>query len=145
MRLFLAFFYCITALCMLCLGTGCEKKFQAEVKKQKIGNIEIAYYTRGNGEPLFLIMGFRGTMAAWDPAFIEELSRHYKVIVFDNRGAGLSTDTEENLTTIQQMAKDTKDFIEALGYQKVDLLGWSMGTMIAMQVAFDYPELLKTR
>jgi pimeloyl-ACP methyl ester carboxylesterase len=133
----------ITAFMFLGL-TGCQKKEHVEVKKQKVDGIDLAYYTRGNGEPLFLVTGFKGTMASWDPRFIEELAKNYTVIAFDNRGAGLSSDTKENQTTIQQMSADTAEFIRALGYRKVNLLGWSMGTSIAIQLSLDHPELLKT-
>ncbi|MBA3721438.1 MAG: alpha/beta hydrolase [Parachlamydiaceae bacterium] len=130
---------------VLLLGlSSCHKKKRAEVKKQKVKDIEIAYYTHGHGEPLVLIMGFKGTMAMWDPAFIRELAKHYKVIAFDNRGMGISSDTKENNTTIQQMSNDTAEFIPGLGYQKVNLLGWSMGTSIALQLALDHPEMLNT-
>jgi len=121
-----------------------QKTDGVEIKKQQINEIELAYYTRGNGDPLILIMGLRGTMAGWDPGLIEELAKNYTVILFDNRGAGMSTDTEENKTTIQQMAEDTFAFIKSLGYEKVNLLGWSMGSMIAMQLGIDHPEILKT-
>lgn len=123
--------------------TGCQNN-RVEVQKQKVGDIELAYYTRGSGEPLVLLMGYKGTMAMWDPAFIEELAKQYTVIAFDHRGVGLSTDSLENHTTIAQMSTDTADLIRALGYQKVHLLGWSMGSSIAMQVALDHPEILKT-
>lgn len=122
---------------------SCESN-RVEVKKQKVGDIELAYYTHGSGEPLVLLMGYKGTMAMWDPAFIEELAKYYTVIAFDHRGVGLSSDTSENHTTIKQMSVDTAEFIRALGYQKVNLLGWSMGTSIAMHLALDHPELLKT-
>jgi pimeloyl-ACP methyl ester carboxylesterase len=115
-----------------------------EIKKANVNGIEIAYYTRGKGEPLVLVMGFRGTMAIWDPALINALAENYEVILFDNRGAGLSTDTEENHTTIEQMASDTIGLVRSLGYNKVHLLGWSMGSMIAMQVAIDYPDALNS-
>lgn len=130
---------------LLCLTiiSGCHSS-QAEVKKEKVGDVELAYYTRGSGEPLVMIMGFRGTMAVWDPAFLEELEKKYTLILFDNRGAGLSTDSEKDLTTIDQMAKDTAELIRHLGYRKVHLLGWSMGSRIAMEMALQYPDLIET-
>jgi pimeloyl-ACP methyl ester carboxylesterase len=85
------------------------------MKKVRIGEIDIAYYTRGIGKPLVMIMGFRGTMGQWDPALLEELEKYYTLILFDNRGVGFSTDTEKDLTTIQQMAQDTVGLIQALG------------------------------
>lgn len=131
-------------LALLVALSSCQKDFKAEVKKQKVGDVELAYYTRGSGEPLVMIMGFRGTMAIWDPGLIDELAKKYTLILFDNRGAGMSTDTPEDHTTIKQMSEDTVGLIKALGYDKIHLLGWSMGTQIAMQVAFNHPEILKT-
>ena len=115
----------------------------AEVKKKKIGDVEIAYYTRGSGKPLVMIMGFRGTMAIWDPELLNEMEKKYTLILFDNRGAGLSTDTEKDLTTIPQMADDTFNLIKALGYDKAYVLGWSMGTRIAEQLALAHPEVVE--
>ena len=123
---------------------GCQKHERAEVKLQKIDDIEIAYYTRGSGEPLVMVMGFRATMAMWDPALLEELAKHYKLILLDNRGIGMSTDTPEDQTTITQMAEDTLALITALGYEKVNLLGWSMGSLIAIQLGIAHPEVLNT-
>jgi pimeloyl-ACP methyl ester carboxylesterase len=117
---------------------------KVEVKKAKMGNIELAYYMRGSGEPLVMIMGFRGTMAAWDPGLLEILEKNFTLILFDNRGAGLSTDSEENLTTISQMAEDTVQLIKMLGYKKAHVLGWSMGSRIAEELTIKYPEIVDT-
>ena len=112
-----------------------------EVKKAKVGQVELAYYTKGQGYPLVMIMGYRGTMSMWDPALLEQLGKRYQLILFDNRGAGLSTDTQDNRTTIAQMADDTAGLVRALGYQKAYVLGWSMGARIAQQLAVRHPEL----
>src|SRR5262249_57564305 len=96
---------------------GCERSPKAEVKKAKIDDIEIAYYTMGSGEPLIMIMGFRGTMAIWDPALLDILSKKYKLILFDNRGVGFSTDTESNTLTISQIPDATPKFINILVYE----------------------------
>lgn len=130
-------------LLVLSVATSCEQNKSSEVKKVKVNDIEIAYYTRGSGKPLVMIMGFRGTMAIWDPGLLEELEKHYTLILFDNRGVGLSTDTEKNLTTIPQMAADTIGLIKALGYEKVSLLGWSMGSRIAQVTALDHPDIVE--
>ncbi len=121
---------------------SCEKDLQ--VKKIKVNDVELAYYKRGSGDPLVMIMGYKGTMSAWDPALLDELSKTFTLILFDNRGAGFSSDTEENLTTIQQMAKDTEALIKSLGIQQAHVLGWSMGSRTALQMAIDYPDLVKT-
>lgn len=119
---------------------ACDRR--VEVHHARVGEIDLAYYTRGKGDPLLMIMGFRGTMAYWDPALLEALEKKYTLILFDNRGAGLSSDTEHDLTTIDQMSDDTAGLIRALGYDKAHILGWSMGSRIAMDLAIRYPELV---
>lgn len=116
--------------------------FKAEVKYAQVGDIRMAYYTRGQGDPLIMIMGYTSTMAAWDPALLDALDDNNTLILFDNRGVGLSTDTKEDKTTIPQMADDTAGLLKALGYQKANVLGWSMGARIAQQVVIRHPELV---
>lgn len=115
--------------------------FKAEVKYVDVNSVKLAYYTRGTGSPIVMIMGFAGTMSMWDPILLEELSKEHELIIFDNRGAGLSTDTKENNTTIPQMADDTAALVKALGYKKVNILGWSMGARIGQQFVIRHPEL----
>jgi len=104
--------------------------------------VKLAYYTRGQGEPLLMINGFLSTMSLWDPAMLEELAKHNLLILFDNRGVGLSTDTKENLTTIPQMADDAANFVKALGYKKVNILAWSMGARIGQQLLIRHPDIV---
>jgi pimeloyl-ACP methyl ester carboxylesterase len=113
------------------------------VKTARVGDIELAYYTRGSGKPLIMIMGLKGTMAMWDPALLEALEKHYQLILFDNRGAGRSSDSVENKTTIAQMADDTAGLIKALGFNKANVLGWSMGGRIAQQLAIRHPQVVE--
>ncbi|MFA6916108.1 MAG: alpha/beta hydrolase [Parachlamydiales bacterium] len=120
--------------------SGCDRKLS--VHNADVGEVELAYYTRGSGDPLLMIMGFRGTMSYWDPALLELLEKKYTLILFDNRGVGLSSDTEQDMTTIDQMADDTAGLIKALGYSKVHVLGWSMGSRIAIDLSIRYPELV---
>ena len=103
----------------------------------------LAYYTRGEGEPLVMINGFLATMSLWDPALIQELAKHHKLILFDNRGVGLSTDTKENHTTMAQMADDTAGLIKALGFKKANVLAYSMGARIGQQLLIRHPELVR--
>lgn len=129
------------ALCLFSFA-GCDRE-KLEVKKENIGDAELAYYTRGNGDPLIMIMGFRGTMSAWDPGLLSALEKNYTLILFDNRGAGLSSDQGENELTISQMADDTAKLIKALGYAKTNVLGWSMGSRVAMELSINHPEVVK--
>lgn len=128
--------------CLFFLGS-CNRQKHTEIKKAKVGDVEISYYARGSGDPLLMIMGFRGTMAIWDPALLEELEKKYTLILFDNRGVGWSSDTEKDLTTIPQMAEDSANLIKALGFAKVNVLGWSMGSRIALQLAIDHPDVVE--
>lgn len=87
-----------------------------------------------------IINGFVSTMSMWDPALIEEMAKTHQVVLFDNRGVGLSTDTEQNNTTIPQMAGDAAGLIKALGLQKPDVIGWSMGARVAQQLVTRHPD-----
>jgi pimeloyl-ACP methyl ester carboxylesterase len=113
-----------------------------EVKYVQVGDVKLAYYIRGQGEPILMINGFISTMSLWDPALLDELSKNYQLILFDNRGVGLSSDTKENKTTIAQMADDAAGLAKALGYQKVNILGWSMGARIGQQFLIRHPDLV---
>ena len=116
--------------------------FKPEVRYAQVGDIKLAYYIRGEGEPLVMINGFLATMSLWDPALVEALAKHHKLILFDNRGVGLSTDTKENQTTMAQMADDTAGLIKALGFRKANVLAYSMGARIGQQLIIRHPELI---
>ena len=116
--------------------------FKPEVRYAQVGDIKLAYYMRGEGEPLVMINGFLATMSLWDPALVEALAKHNKLILFDNRGVGLSTDTKENQTTMAQMADDTAGLIKALGFKKANVLAYSMGARIGQQLIIRHPELI---
>ena len=119
-----------------------KKSFKAEVKYAQVGDVKLAYYTRGEGPPLLMINGFLSTLSLWDPALLAELSKNNQLIIFDNRGVGLSTDTKENNTSIEQMADDAAGLVKELGFKKVNILGWSMGARIAQQFLIRHPELV---
>ncbi|MDP9079638.1 MAG: alpha/beta hydrolase [Bacteroidota bacterium] len=101
-----------------------------------------AYRILGNktGIPLVLMHGSFFTMDNWDPTITNGLAKYYKVILFDNKGVG-ATDgkTPDN---IAGMAADAVSFIEALGYNKVNLMGFSMGGMITQQILLTKPQLV---
>lgn len=132
--IFLMFFFSLFSLA--------NAQFKPEIKTIEVDEVKIAYYTRGQGKPLFMINGYISTMSLWDPALIEELEKHYQLILFDNRGVGLSTDTAENNTTIPQMADDVAGLIKGMGFAKAHILGWSMGARIGQQLLIRHPELI---
>lgn len=109
------------------------------VRTVAVDDIEIAYKEFGDGPPLVLIMGYAGTMDMWDVPMLQELARDYQVVVFDNRGMGLSTSSEKEYT-ISLFANDTAEFMEAIGIEKAHVLGWSMGADVALALAHEHPE-----
>jgi pimeloyl-ACP methyl ester carboxylesterase len=92
---------------------------------------------------LLLIMGFGSTMAVWDPALVDELARTRRVIAFDNRGMGTSSWKRGVRLTISIMADDAWRLVRALGLERVDVLGWSMGGEIAQQLALRHPQVVR--
>jgi len=131
----------IALLCAV-LHSPLHADFKPEIKYAQVGDVKLAYYMRGKGDPLLLINGFMSTMSLWDSVMVEELAKEHQVILFDNRGVGLSTDTTENNTTIPQMADDAAGLIKALGLQKANVLAWSMGARIGQQLLIRHPEVV---
>lgn len=115
---------------------------EPEVKYAQVGDVKLAYYVRGEGKPLVLVNGFISTMSLWDPLLIDALAKNHRVILFDNRGVGLSTDTADDRTTIPQMADDAAGLIKFLGLDKPDVLGWSMGARIVQQLLIRHSDLV---
>jgi pimeloyl-ACP methyl ester carboxylesterase len=107
-----------------------------------VDDAKIAYRVYGNktGTPLVLLAPLGSSMDDWDPSVISGLTKYSKVIVFDNKGVGTSTGKTPN--TISGMSLDAIAFIKALGYSKVDLLGFSMGGFIAQEIVETQPQLV---
>ncbi|HXE94063.1 MAG TPA: alpha/beta hydrolase [Gaiellaceae bacterium] len=104
--------------------------------------IEYAYRDVGAGEvPLVLLQHFRGNLDNWDPALIDALAASRRVVTFDNAGVGASTGSTPN--TIEAMAHDAIAFLEAMEFQRVDLLGFSIGSFVAQEIALIRPDLLR--
>jgi pimeloyl-ACP methyl ester carboxylesterase len=105
--------------------------------------IRFAYRKFGQetGIPLVFFIHFRGTMENWDPEVIEALAKDRPIILFDNTGVGESSG--ETPTTIAEMAKDATTFIKALGLEKVDTLGFSIGGFVAQELVLQQPNLVR--
>ncbi|MCF6407740.1 alpha/beta hydrolase [Chitinophaga filiformis] len=106
------------------------------------GDTKYAYRVLGDkqGIPLVMLSPLGGAMDDWDPAITNGLAQKYKVIIFDNAGVGSSTGTTP--ATIADMAKGAVTFIKALGYEKVNIMGFSMGGFVTQQIALTEPALL---
>lgn len=106
--------------------------------KAKINNIQLYYEIHGSGNPLLLISGLGCDSQDW-PETVNELSKHFQVITFDNRGAGRSY-TPKTPFTISDMATDTIKLLNYLDIHSTHIIGHSMGGYIAQQIAINYPE-----
>jgi pimeloyl-ACP methyl ester carboxylesterase len=106
------------------------------VAQTALGAVE--YRAVGSGRPLVLIMGYAGTMETWEPQFVDNLARHYRVVIFDNAGIGSTTALPAPLT-IDAMANQTSALIRSLDLGRPDVLGWSMGGTIAQALAVLHP------
>jgi len=103
--------------------------------------IEYAYRETGDSAvPLVLLQHFRGNLDNWDPALIDALAAERRVITFDNVGVGATTGSTPH--TVEAMANDAIVFIEALNLERIDLLGFSIGSFIAQEIALIRPDLL---
>jgi pimeloyl-ACP methyl ester carboxylesterase len=97
-----------------------------------------------SGAPLLLLTHFRGVMDTWDPAVVNSLAARRPVILFDYAGAGHSTG--EVATTVRQSAADVIEFLGLVGETDVDILGFSLGGMVAQLVALNAdPQSLRVR
>jgi pimeloyl-ACP methyl ester carboxylesterase len=104
--------------------------------------IRFAYRSFGKkeGVPLVFVPHILGNLDSWDPSVTDGLAQGREVILFDNAGIGSSTG--EVPRTFAAMATDAGVFIDALGLTKVDVLGFSIGSMIAQNVALERPDLV---
>jgi len=102
------------------------------VAHTSLGNV--GYRIVGSGPPLVMIMGYPFTMEDWEPRLVDTLARHYRVVIFDNAGIGDTRQLPGPLT-IDAMARQTGALIHTLRLSRPDVLGWSMGGMIAQALA----------
>jgi len=104
--------------------------------------IEYAYRDTGDSAvPLVLLQHFRGNLDNWDPALVDALAVERRVITFDN--VGVAATTGRTPTTVEAMAHDAIAFIEAMKLERVDLLGFSIGSFVAQEIALVRPDLLR--
>ena len=98
-------------------------------------------FGNGSGLPLLCLQHFTGTLDNWDPAVTDPLASGRDVILFDNAGVGRSTgDVPE---TIAGMAGHAMAFLDELGIKKCDVIGYSLGGMVALQMVQDRPSIFR--
>jgi 3-oxoadipate enol-lactonase len=112
------------------------------LREAAIGRYHLHYLDVGSGPAVVLIHGLAGDHTAWRSQ-IELLRPRYRVIVFDNRGAGRSTQVDEPVST-QDLAADTLGLMDHLGVARAHVVGRSMGGAIAQHIALMAPQRVES-
>lgn len=102
----------------------------------------LSYEITGRGEPLLLIMGTSGAIPLWGE-MANRLAETHQVIAFDNRGLG-GSDRGDGPISVASMAEDAAALLEALEVPRAHVLGWSLGSAVAQQLALTHPEKVAT-
>jgi len=107
--------------------------------------VTFAYRRFGNTDtaalPLVCFQHYRGNLDNWDPALVDAIAEQREVILFDNAGVGGSSGTVPH--TVTPMAYDALAFIDALGLERIDILGYSMGGFVAQELTLIRPRLVR--
>ena len=107
--------------------------------KVKVNDINIYYEIHGEGFPFILIRGLGSNIDWWSPEFLNAMSKNFKTIIFDNRGAG-RTDKPDIEYSIKMFVDDTIGLMDSLGIDRAHVLGYSMGGMTAQELVLSHPE-----
>ncbi|MFL5618483.1 MAG: alpha/beta fold hydrolase [Gemmatimonadaceae bacterium] len=108
------------------------------------GGVTFAFRELGTdnpGPPVVFLIHLAAVLDNWDPRVIDGFAARHRVITFDNRGVGASSGSPAS--SIEQMAQDAISFIKAMGFEQVDLFGFSMGGMIAQEIALMESQLVR--
>ena len=122
-------------------GTAGEYLAASNRTVSAANGIDYAYREVGEGRPLVLLQHFRGNLDNWDPALIDALVPGRRVVTFDNAGVGGSTGITPG--TITQMAIDAIAFLDAMELGEVDVLGFSIGSFVAQEIALVRPSAVR--
>jgi pimeloyl-ACP methyl ester carboxylesterase len=108
-----------------------------------VGGTSFVYRRLGpsGGVPVVFLTHLAAVLDNWDPRVVDGIAARHRVITFDNRGVGASSGSTP--TTVEEMAGDAVTFIRALGFDQVDLFGFSLGGMIAQVIAQEEPRLVR--
>lgn len=109
----------------------------------EVDGARLAYrrFGKPGAVPLVFLQHFVGNLDSWDPKVIDGFAKDREVILFDN--AGVASSGGEVPNSIEGMAKYANGLLDALSVKKADLLGFSMGSLIAQQVAIEHPEKVR--
>ncbi|MFI7708414.1 alpha/beta fold hydrolase [Nonomuraea sp. NPDC049480] len=108
-----------------------------------VGGTSFAYRQLGahTGVPVIFLNHLTGVLDNWDPRIVDGIAARHRVITFDNRGVGASQGRTPD--SIAAMARDAIAFIKVMGFHQVDLLGFSLGGMVAQVIAEEEPKLVR--
>jgi pimeloyl-ACP methyl ester carboxylesterase len=120
---------------------GADQQLTAENLSVQVGDVSFTYRRFGDAQtdalPLVMLQHFRGNLDSWDPLLVDGLARDREVVLVDNRGvAGSTGAVPENVT---DMARDAIAFIDALGLERIDLFGFSLGGHVAQELVLMRP------
>jgi pimeloyl-ACP methyl ester carboxylesterase len=112
-------------------------------KTVEVGGTSFAYRDLGprTATPVIFLNHLAAVLDNWDPRVVDGIASQRRVITFDNRGVGASEGRTPS--SVAEMAKDAVAFISALGFDEVDLLGFSMGGFVAQVIAEEQPDLVR--
>jgi len=115
----------------------------APTRTVKVGGVKFAYRELGpdSGVPVIFLNHLAAELDRWDPRVVDGIAARRRVIVFDNRGVGASEGTAPE--SVAAMARDAIAFIRALGFEQIDLLGFSLGGFISQVIALEEPQLVR--
>jgi pimeloyl-ACP methyl ester carboxylesterase len=115
----------------------------APTKSVSVGGTRFVYRELGidTGTPVIFLNHLAANLDNWDPRVVDGIAAKHRVITFDNRGLGASEG--KTPATVEAMARDAVAFIRALGLEKVDLLGFSLGGFVAQVIAQQEPALVR--
>src|SRR3954453_4950960 len=127
------------------VSTVSDGQLTAENLSLEVGDVSFVYRRFGNEgtavPALVMLQPFRGNLDNWDPALVDRLAQDREVVLVNNRGVGGSTGVvPENVTT---MARDALAFVDALGLEQIDLLGFSLGGHVAQELVLLRPRLVR--
>jgi len=125
------------------MTTKSMKWIDAPNRTIDVGGMPFAYRELGpaEGVPVVFLHHLMAVLDEWDPRVMDGIAAHRRVIAFDNRGVGASGGSVPD--TVEEMGRDAVAFIRAMGLEKVDLLGFSLGGGVAQMVALQAPELVR--
>jgi pimeloyl-ACP methyl ester carboxylesterase len=108
-----------------------------------VGGTSFSYRQLGpsGAVPVVFLTHLAAVLDNWDPRVVDGIAARHRVIAFDNVGVGASSGSTPK--TIEEMAADAVRFIRALGFEQVDLFGFSLGGMIAQVIALEEPQLVR--